>query len=199
MFVTSILGITYKQRVKYFATKCSMREEIYRFTKESTQEKSHTHVNSAPRCLQQLETETTTREDISRTNLTFAILPITAEQNITENISSSSTFSASINLWSSINLTWRKSSQQTMKIMKKMKARSARTQMNWCIRSKMSKHWMSLTLKDRKILIILQIKNATTWKRSRLRVSTDSYADQKELTKFRVQKCCTSKADKENT
>ena len=75
-----------------------MREEICRSTKESIQEKSHTHVNSAPRCSQQLETETTTREDISRTNLTFAILLITAEQNITENISSSSTFSASINL-----------------------------------------------------------------------------------------------------
>jgi hypothetical protein len=58
---------------------------------------------------------------------------------------------------------------------------------------------MSLTLKDRKILIILQTKNVTMWKRSRLRVSTDSYADQRELTKFRAQKCCTFKADKENT
>jgi hypothetical protein len=65
-----------------------MKEEICKFIKESTQEKNHTHANSVLRCLQQLETETTTREDILRINLTFAILLITAEQSITVNISS---------------------------------------------------------------------------------------------------------------
>ena len=84
----SQLGITSVQRLKSFAIKFSMKEEIYKFTKESTQEKNHTHANSVLRCLQQLETETTTSEDILRINLTFAILLITAEQNIIVNINS---------------------------------------------------------------------------------------------------------------
>ncbi len=48
----SRLGITSAQRLKFFAIKCSMKEETYKFTKEFTQEKNHTHANSAPKCLQ---------------------------------------------------------------------------------------------------------------------------------------------------
>lgn len=87
MFVTSQLGIMLVLKHKSFAIKYSMKEEIYKFIKESTQEKNHTHANSVRRCLQQSVTETTTREDISRINLTFVILLIIAEQNITVNIS----------------------------------------------------------------------------------------------------------------
>ena len=64
-----------------------MKEEIYKFIKGFTREKSHTLVNSAVRCLQLLEIEMITKEDISKINLTFAILLINAEQNITVNIS----------------------------------------------------------------------------------------------------------------
>jgi hypothetical protein len=56
---------------------------------------------------------------------------------------------------------------------------------------------MSLTLKNKKI-ITLQTKNAIMKKKTRLRISTARYADQKELIKFRVQKCCTSKEGREN-
>lgn len=59
----SRLGITLAQRLKSFAIKCSMKEEISKFTKEFTQEKNHTHANSAPKCLQRLEIEMTTSED----------------------------------------------------------------------------------------------------------------------------------------
>lgn len=50
-----------------------MKEEICKFIKEFTPGKNHTHANSVQKCLQQLETEMITREDISRTNLTFVI------------------------------------------------------------------------------------------------------------------------------
>lgn len=49
------------------------------------------------------------------------------------------------------------------------------------------------------ILSIPLTKNATMRKIFRLKTSTDNFADKKELTLFRTQKCYTSKADKENT
>jgi hypothetical protein len=63
----------------------------------------------------------------------------------------------------------------------------------------MSRYIRSLTLKDQMILSIPQTKNATMRKIFRLKTSTDNFADKKELTLFRTQKCYTSKADKENT
>ena len=121
IFAGNLLVLTSKRTEKSFVIKYSMREEIWWFIKESTQDKSLTHVNSAPRCGQQLETETTTREDISRTNLTFAILLITAEKNITDNTSSSIIFSRNIHLSSSISQILKKSSQIIMKIIIDMK------------------------------------------------------------------------------
>ena len=56
---------------------------------------------------------------------------------------------------------------------------------------------MSLTLKNKKI-ITPQTKNAIMKKKTRLIISSARYADQKELIKFRVQKCCTSKEGREN-
>ena len=136
MFVTNLSGTTSAWRTKS-ATKLSVKEVIYRFTKEPTLVKSHTRANSAAICFQLLETETTTREDISRINLTFAILLIIADKSITENISSSITFLVSINVWTSINPTWTQSSRFIIRIMLKLMAKSARTQMIWYIYSKM--------------------------------------------------------------
>ena len=145
IFARSLLGMTSKRRDKSVVIIYSVNEETYWYTKESTQEKSRTHAISAAWYLQQLETETTTREDILTTNLTFAILLITAQQNITENISSSIIFSTSINLWTSISQILTKSSQIIMTIILWMMARSARIQMIWNICRKMIKYWMGLS------------------------------------------------------
>jgi hypothetical protein len=87
LFAMSPSDLTSAQNLRFSAIKYSMKEVIFRFTKELTQVKSHTHVISVPRCLPQLEIEMTTKEGTLRTNLTFAILLIIVEQNITENIS----------------------------------------------------------------------------------------------------------------
>jgi hypothetical protein len=55
-----------------------MKKEIFKFTKEYTQEISHSLVNSAARYLHPLEIETTMKEDIQMINLTYAMSLITA-------------------------------------------------------------------------------------------------------------------------
>ena len=87
LFAMSPSDLTSAQNLRFSAIKYSMKEVIFRFTKELTLVKSHTHVTSVRRCLPQLEIEMTMKEGILRTNLTFAILLIIVEQNITENIS----------------------------------------------------------------------------------------------------------------
>ena len=87
LFAMSPSDLTSVQNLRFSAIKYSMKEVIFRFTKELTLVKSHTHVTSVRRCLPQLEIEMTMKEGILRTNLTFAILLIIVEQNITENIS----------------------------------------------------------------------------------------------------------------
>lgn len=57
-----------------------------------------------------------------------------------------------------------------------------KTQMRWYTCSKMSKWMTSLTLKDQMILSIPQTKNATMRKKFRLIISTENFADKKELT-----------------
>lgn len=71
--VTKLLGITSSLKHKSFAIKFLMKEEIYKFIKESIQAKSLINVSTASRCLQPLETEMIMREDILKRNLTFAI------------------------------------------------------------------------------------------------------------------------------
>ena len=64
-----------------------MKKEIFKFTKEYTQETSHSLVNSAARYLHQLEIETIMKEDIQMINLTYAMSLITAQLSIIVNIS----------------------------------------------------------------------------------------------------------------
>ena len=199
IFARSLLGMTSKRRDKSVVIIYSVNEETYWYTKESTQEKSRTHAISAAWYLQQLETETTTREDILTTNLTFAILLITAQQNITENISSSIIFSTSINLWTSISQILTKSSQKIMTIILWMMARSARIKMIWNICRKMIKYWMGLSQKVLEILMMVQTKNVIMMKITRLLVKMASFVEKKELTKLKIQKYCRYKDSKEKT
>lgn len=132
----------------------------------------------------------TTREDIPRTNLTFAILLITAQQNITEKISSSIIFSTSINLWTSISQILTKSSQIIVKIIFLMMARRAKIQMIWNFCSKMIKYWMGLSQKVLEILMMVQTKNVIMMKITRLLVKMVSFVEQKELKKLKLQNYC---------